>query len=133
MLCDLTRAELLDSPIAGCSVDGQEVLEPGDFGIRVTTGSTEHCGCAGLFHHLQLRAHVNGWEASWEVVFCKRKKHTRLERNAPVQQWDTLAVTAVPPYSICASAGKQQPDFPTEKVIKPLKHIRLYNEHSLHQ
>lgn len=42
-------------------------------------------------------------------------------------------VTAVPWYSICVSAGKQQPDFPTEKVFKPLKHIRLYNEHSLHQ
>lgn len=81
MLCYLTRAELLDSPIASCSVDRQEVLKPGDFRIGVTAGSTEHCGCAGLFHHLQLRAHVNGWEASWEVVFCERKKHTRLKRN----------------------------------------------------
>lgn len=83
MLGYLTRAELLDSPIAGGSVDGQEVLEPGDFGVRVPTGSTEHRGCAGLLHHLQLRAHVDGREASWEVVFCKREKHTRLKRNTP--------------------------------------------------
>lgn len=129
LLCCLTRAELLDAPVAGCGVHGQEVLEPGDFGIGVTAGSTEHGGRAGLFHHLQLRAHVNGREAGGEVVFCKRRKHTRLKRNV----WDTVAVTAVPWCSICASAGKQQPDFPTEKVFKPLKHIRLYNEHSLHQ
>lgn len=81
LLCCLTRAELLNSPIASCSVNRQEILEPGDFRIRVSAGSTEHCGCASLFHHLQLRAHVNGWEASWEVVFCKREKTHKVKEK----------------------------------------------------
>lgn len=54
--------------MAGAGVDGQEVFVPGDLGIWVAAGGTQHGGRASALHHFELRAHVDVWEAWWEQV-----------------------------------------------------------------
>lgn len=75
----LTWAKLLDPPVAGAGVDGQEVFVPGDFGIWVTAGGTQHGGGSSALHHFELRAHVNVWEAWGEQVVCGREESKKKE------------------------------------------------------
>lgn len=68
----LTWAELLYPSITCTGINGQEVFVPGDFGIWVTAGGTQHSGRSSALHHFELRAHVNVGEAWWEQVVCGR-------------------------------------------------------------
>lgn len=54
-------------------VDGQEILEPGNFWVRVAAGSAEHGGGPRALHHLELGAHVYGGEPRGQLVLWKRR------------------------------------------------------------
>ena len=65
---------MLDAPIAAVDVHRQHVLVPGDFRVRVSTGGTQH-GCRpGSLDHLELRTHVYGGEAVWDLVLWKAQR-----------------------------------------------------------
>lgn len=59
---------MLDAPVAVADVHRKHVLEPGDLRVRVPAGGTQHGGCPGPLHHLQLGGHINVGEAVGDLV-----------------------------------------------------------------
>ena len=60
-------------------VDGEEVFEPGDVGVGVAAGGTEHGGGARSLHHFQLWAHVYGGEPRGQLVLWKEMREVGAE------------------------------------------------------
>lgn len=77
----LTWAKLLYPSITCTGVNGQEVFVPGDFGIWVTAGGTQHGGRSSALHHFELRAHVDVWESWWEQVVCGREESKKKKKE----------------------------------------------------
>ena len=71
----VTWAELFDSSIVIGRVDWQEILEPGNFWVRITASGTEHGGRPRTLHHFQLGTHVYGGEPRGQLVLWKDQIH----------------------------------------------------------
>lgn len=85
VIIHLTWSELFDAPLAEAGVHRQEVFEPGDLWVRNTTGSTQHGGCLGSLHYLQLGTHVYTGKAEWQQILCKdEEKNKSWEKNKPL-------------------------------------------------
>lgn len=113
----LTWAKLLYPSITCTGVNGKEVFVPGDFGIWVPAGGTQHGGRSSALHHFELRAHVNVGEAWWKQVLCgsKSKSFESSSVKASVQMLQKMSQNEEKQQSLWTpSYSKPDGSFPTK-------------------
>lgn len=96
-----TWSELFNASVVVGGVDREEVFEPGDVRVGVTTGSTKHGGSARSLHHFQLWAHVYGGETSGQLVLWRQRRD--IVADGQIQK------ISGPPHNLCGAGEEVVP------------------------